>query len=110
MKRIIFKGWKTGLCSVPPFGQAYSLLGLANNTCIKDTFSVIRERFHKLYRRKAHLHHYTQVEGMDLTLFSEAEESILALINDYGNMEKQQLGTGQDTAAKDFIERIKVLA
>ena len=47
---------------------------------------------------------------MDLSLFSEAEESIVALINDYKDMEKQQLGSGQDTAAKDFIERIKVLA
>lgn len=105
------EGWKTGLCSIPPFGQPYSLLGLANNTCIKDTFSVIKDRFHRLYKRKAHLHHYTQVDGMDIELFSEAEESIVDLINDYKTMEKQQIGTDTTTqAASDFIERVKILA
>ena len=28
------EGWKTGLCSVPPFGQPYSLLSLSNKSHI----------------------------------------------------------------------------
>lgn len=73
---------------------------------------MIKDRFHRLYRRKAHLHHYTQVDGMDISLFNEAEESILGLISDYRNMEQQQLGIANepDSAAADFIERIKILA
>ena len=100
------EGWKTGLCSVPPFGQPYSLLGLANNTCIKETFGTIRDRFMRLYKRKAHLHHYTQVDGMDISLFAEAEQSISDLINEYKSLEKQQLAYSNH----DLIERIKILA
>ncbi|XP_022083482.1 tubulin epsilon chain-like isoform X1 [Acanthaster planci] len=46
-------GWKTGLCSVPPVGQPYSLLAVANNTCVRHTFSDLRDRFNRLYKRKA---------------------------------------------------------
>ena len=46
------EGWKTGLCSVPPVGQSYSLLTLANNTCIQHSFTDLRDRFVKLYKRK----------------------------------------------------------
>ena len=48
---------------------------------------------------------------MDIELFSEAEQSIVDLINDYKTMEKQQIGTDTTTqAASDFIERVKILA
>ena len=50
------EGWKTGLCSVAPVGQPYSLLTLANNTCVHNTFSSVRDRFVKLYRRKVSYH------------------------------------------------------
>ena len=46
------EGWKTGLCSVPPVGQPYSLLTLANNTCIHNNFTDLKNRFVKLYKRK----------------------------------------------------------
>ena len=46
------EGWKTGLCSVPPVGQQYSLLTLANNTCIHQNFTELKDRFVKLYKRK----------------------------------------------------------
>ena len=67
------EGWKTGHCSVPPVGQVglrvadgpalmksesrkpYSLLTLANNCCISDTFGVLQKSFLKLYRRKVGL-------------------------------------------------------
>lgn len=98
------EGWKTGLCSVPAFGQPYSLLCLSNNTCIKDSFSTIKDRFNLLYRRKAHLHHYTQVEGMDTSLFTESLQTIQNLINDYKDLEKQNLTN------ESIRERIKILS
>ncbi|GFS00227.1 tubulin epsilon chain [Elysia marginata] len=85
------EGWKTGLCSVPPVGQPYSLLTLANNTCVHNTFSAVRDRFNKLYRRKAHLHHYTQVDGMEASDFSESLESLSSVIEEYSSLE-QTLG------------------
>ena len=104
------EGWKTGLCSVPPFGQPYSLLSLSNNTCIKDTFVTIKDRFHLLYKRKAHLHHYTQVDGMDTALFAESINSINNLIGEYRNLEKQQQNHLAGASSGDAIERIKVLS
>ncbi|XP_051510786.1 tubulin epsilon chain-like isoform X1 [Myxocyprinus asiaticus] len=81
------EGWKTSLCSVPPVGHTHSLLALANNTCVKSTFSELRERFVKLYRRKAHLHHYLSVDGMESAGFSEALSSLSTLIEDYTHLE-----------------------
>ena len=46
------EGWKTGLCSVPPVGHPYSLLTLANNTCVRHSFTDLRDRFSKLFKRK----------------------------------------------------------
>ncbi|RDD38371.1 Tubulin epsilon chain [Trichoplax sp. H2] len=76
-------GWKTGLCSVPPVGHPYSLLTLSNNTCIKDTFSDIQHRFVKLYKRKAHLHHYLEVDGMEMATFDNSIESLNSLLDEY---------------------------
>ncbi|XP_077599468.1 tubulin epsilon chain [Stigmatopora nigra] len=81
------EGWKTSLCSVAPVGHSQSLLVLANNTAIKSTFMELRERFTKLYRKKAHLHHYLQVEGMEHSLFSEAVTCLDSLIEEYNNLD-----------------------
>lgn len=63
--------------------QPYSLLTLANNTCFKDTLNDIQLRFNKLYKRKAHLHHYTRVDGMEMDHFRESSESLKSLIAEY---------------------------
>ncbi|XP_071100417.1 tubulin epsilon chain-like isoform X1 [Haliotis cracherodii] len=81
------EGWKTGLCSVPPVGQPYSLLTLANNTCVRHTFSDLKDRFVKLYKRKAHIHHYTQIDGMETTDFAESLESLNTVITEYSSLE-----------------------
>lgn len=81
------EGWKTGLCSVPPVGLSHSLLALANNTCLRGSFSGLRDRFMKLYRKKAHLHHYLHVEGMEQSSFSEAVSSLSSLIQEYQDLE-----------------------
>uniref|UniRef100_A0A8C9WP87 Tubulin epsilon 1 n=1 Tax=Scleropages formosus TaxID=113540 RepID=A0A8C9WP87_SCLFO len=81
------EGWKTSLCSVPPVGHSHSLLALANNTCVKPTFTELRDRFMKLYRKKAHLHHYLHVGGMEHACFSEAVTSLSSLIEEYDQLE-----------------------
>lgn len=83
------EGWKTGLCSVPPVGQQYSLLTLANNTCIHHNFTDLKDRFVKLYKRKAHIHHYTHVDGMELSDFSDSLESLNSIIKEYSDLERQ---------------------
>lgn len=77
------QGWKTGLCSVAPVGQPYSLLALANNTCIQNTFQNLRDRFTKLYKRKAHVHHYNHVDGFEQSMFDDSLESLDYLIGEY---------------------------
>nr|XP_008261608.1 tubulin epsilon chain isoform X2 [Oryctolagus cuniculus] len=81
------EGWKTSLCSVPPVGHSHSLLALANNTCVKPTFLELRERFTRLYKKKAHLHHYLQVDGMEEGCFTEAVSSLSALIEEYDRLD-----------------------
>ncbi|XP_074415865.1 tubulin epsilon chain [Austrofundulus limnaeus] len=81
------EAWKTGLCSVPPVGHAHSLLALANNTCVKPTFMELRERFTKLYKKKAHLHHYLHVDGMEQSVFDEAFSSLSSLIEEYHHLD-----------------------
>ncbi|KAM9496828.1 tubulin epsilon chain [Clarias gariepinus] len=80
------EGWKTGVCSVPPVGHAHSLLALANNTCVRASFTELRERFTRLYRKKAHLHHYVCVDGMEVSGFSEALHSLSDLIEQYDSL------------------------
>ncbi|XP_066533325.1 tubulin epsilon chain [Hoplias malabaricus] len=84
------EGWKTGLCAVPPVGHSHSLLALANNTCVKSSFTELRERFTRLYRRKAHLHHYLSVDGMEMEGFSEALSSLSSLIEHYNELDSTQ--------------------
>uniref|UniRef100_A0A3B3Q4I1 Tubulin epsilon 1 n=1 Tax=Paramormyrops kingsleyae TaxID=1676925 RepID=A0A3B3Q4I1_9TELE len=81
------EGWKTSLCSVPPVGHTHSLLALANNTCVKPTFLELKDRFMKLYRKKAHLHHYLHVEGMEQGCFTEAISSLSSLIEEYSQLD-----------------------
>ncbi|XP_030051531.1 tubulin epsilon chain [Microcaecilia unicolor] len=81
------EAWKTGLCSVPPVGHSHSLLALANNTCVKPTFMELRDRFTKLYKKKAHLHHYLHVNGMEQSCFTEALSSLTSLIEEYNQLD-----------------------
>jgi tubulin epsilon len=83
-------GWKTGLCSVPPIKQMYSILSLANNTSIKYTFEDLRSRFFKLFSRKAHLHHYLNVEGMCIDQVKSAHECLRDQIAFYDELDNAQ--------------------
>lgn len=74
-----------GLCDTPPAGHKHSLLGLSNSTCFRENLAAIHGRFQKLYRRKAHLHHYTQfIEEEDV---EAASGTIVDLIDEYTALE-----------------------
>ncbi|KAI9987400.1 hypothetical protein PInf_023430 [Phytophthora infestans] len=85
------EGFKVGVCSVPPVGQRLSLLCLSNNCCIRETFERLNTRFHKLYSRKAHVHHYT--EFMDAGMLNEAQENARFLIGEYAKLERASEAT-----------------
>ncbi len=80
------EGYKTGICSVPPLarGQSCSILCLSNNCCMGNSFSSIRDRFLKLYSRRAMVHHYTQY--MESEVFEEALDSLNGIIEEYAQL------------------------
>lgn len=93
------EGWKTGLCATPPLTQARSLLTLSNSTCIGASFAAIRDRFVKLYRSKAYVHHFTS-EGMDAEEFGVAQASCSHLIAEYARLEQQALASDSAPPAR----------
>ncbi|KAH0950172.1 hypothetical protein HN011_003210 [Eciton burchellii] len=74
---------KIGLCSIPPAGHSSSLLCLLNSSAMSLLFKNVIQEFSKLYRKKAHVHHYTQVHGFEETHFTESKEDILSLYECY---------------------------
>lgn len=74
---------------MPPVGYPHSLLTMANNTCIRLTFAEVITRFNRLYKRKAHLHHYTAIEGMEPSEFSDSLDSLTGVVKEYESLEKQ---------------------
>ncbi|XP_063239467.1 tubulin epsilon chain-like [Bacillus rossius redtenbacheri] len=93
-KRRRFVPWgpvvKVGLCRVPAAGQTASLLALANSSSTAALFSDAASQFAKLYRRKAHAHHYLKVEGFDEEDFKDSEHSLLESASRYREMENVQ--------------------
>ncbi|GIL72770.1 hypothetical protein Vretimale_4473 [Volvox reticuliferus] len=75
------EGFKLGICSTPPVGCPFGLLCLANNTAIASTFTTMKERFDKLYRRRFYTHHYEQY--MDRSGFESAMELVADLTHQY---------------------------
>ncbi|KAJ8325102.1 hypothetical protein O5D80_006068 [Batrachochytrium dendrobatidis] len=95
-------GWKTGMCSVPPLGQPHALLSLSNNCCMHQVFGRMDQRFTKLYRRKANLHHY--LDYMEQQEFIEARESLQSTIKEY-----QQLETSARSISKNVVIQLFIL-
>ncbi|KXZ56590.1 TUE1 protein [Gonium pectorale] len=79
------EGFKLGICSTPPVGSPFGLLCLANNTAIASTFTTMRERFEKLYRRRFYTHHYEQY--MDPSGFEQALNVVADLTDQYAALE-----------------------
>ena len=78
------EAWKTGLCRVPPVNQSRSLLTLSNTTTVVATIGTVKEQFDKLYRRKAHLHHY--LEFMEVQEFQSAAAVVDDLLANYDRL------------------------
>lgn len=81
------KSVKIGLCATPPSGHSSAMLTLFNTTAMSDLFVNIDSQFMKLYRKRAHIHHYLQVSGFDENLFSECHTTIQDSINSYREIE-----------------------
>jgi tubulin epsilon len=82
-------GWKTGLCDIPPLGQKYSVLSLTNNTAFWRILDRLDGRFLKLYKRKAHLHHY--LDYMDQQEFIDAQNRVREIMTEYSAIEDKTL-------------------
>lgn len=78
------EGFKYGICNVPPHNQDYSLLCLANNTCIRDRFKIMRDKYWTLYKRKLYTHNYG--EYMDLSHFDETLHAVDDIIKKYQSL------------------------
>ncbi|KAJ9598586.1 hypothetical protein L9F63_010715 [Diploptera punctata] len=79
---------KIGLCSVPPPGLTASVLSLVNTSNMSSLFKDVAQKFNKLYKRKAHTHHYLQVPGFENEDFVESFESLLKVEEEYSHITK----------------------
>ncbi|KAJ1527961.1 hypothetical protein ONE63_007894 [Megalurothrips usitatus] len=91
---------KVGLCSVPPNGHPAAHLSLLNSTSLGGFFSHIGGQFDRMYRRKAHIHHYLQIDGFSNSEFLDSRQSLYDTIGHY-----QQLANSQDAA----LDRLQVM-
>lgn len=82
------EGFKVGLCSVPALDHPRSVLCLSNNCVIRETFTEIRQRFTRLYKRKAHMHHY--LEYIEADAFTQALESLDDIVAEYSTLNAAQ--------------------
>jgi len=86
------EGFKIGICYRPPLHASHSILGLSNNCGVAQTFKNMKRRFDRLYRVRAHLHHYT--EYMEQAQVTAAVDGISQLIRDYNTLSKRVSGGG----------------
>lgn len=82
--------WKIGLTSHvghDSVGQSSqkidSLTSLTNSTATSDFLDFLRADFQNLFKRKAHLHHYFRVDGMEIDEFRQANENIRVVADCY---------------------------
>lgn len=77
--------WKTGLCDVPPLGTSHGVLAISNTSAFWRIADRIEQRFGKVYRRGAHLHHY--LDYMEKEEFETARESARRIVKEYKELE-----------------------
>ncbi len=75
-------GFKIGLCSTPPLYSDAAALCLANSCAIRAPLATGYSRFLRLYRARAHIHHYLEYIAADE--FQHAAEAVSGLIEQYG--------------------------
>lgn len=79
-------GFKLGLCGQAPVNQRQALLMLCNTCEVRHSMTAVMQRFDALYRRRAHLHHYTEFISPDHV--AEARESIRDLVTQYETLNR----------------------
>lgn len=84
---------KTAICDIPPRGLKMSATFIGNTTAIQTLFQRLLDGSCIMLRRKAHLHWYTG-EGMEEREFTDAQEELQNIIDDYRGS-----GDGGDGAA-----------
>ncbi|KAI3389468.1 hypothetical protein SNEBB_004207 [Seison nebaliae] len=96
--------WKIGICHQSSIyhNSDTSLLLLNNTSLISNYMNSIYERFHNLFKRRAHLHHYLNVDGFDLNHFHHANEIVINMINNYQSLSH----TMNDSLNVDSSQRI----
>ena len=105
-----FSSWipdnlKISLCDVPMIGVKTCSSFLGNSTAICTKLINIRDKFNKLFRRKAFLHYFT-TEGMDEMEFTEAEsnfDDLQAEYVQYGQATIEQEDRNPGTDAEDEV-------
>ena len=65
-------------------GQPISLLALSNSCAFANVLGDATRAFDALYKRKAHVHHFTQY--MDSAGLDAARETVRTLANDYARL------------------------
>ncbi len=78
-------GFKIGLCSSSPLYSDVAALCISNNCSIAGPLGEGYGRFLRLYRARAHLHHY--LEYLPVDEFQHAAEAVTSLVADYGAQE-----------------------
>jgi len=94
-------GVKVGLCSAPPIGQPQALLALSNSCAMEDILGDVTARFDRLFKRKAHLHHFTQY--MEAEGLAAAREVVRGVGDEYGRLH----GAAAPPEALALLDRIK---
>lgn len=77
-------GFKSGLCGVPPPWAKATALTISNNVCVRVPLARSYGRFLRLYRARAHLHHY--LEYMDAQEIVHSAHTVLGGIQAYDEM------------------------
>lgn len=85
---LLLQGFKVGLCSQAPLDVQHSLLCLANNCCISNTFNAMLKRFDQLFSRGVYVHHYSQF--MDAQDMVEARTTVLDVTRAYEKLDGQE--------------------
>ncbi|CAH0553366.1 unnamed protein product [Brassicogethes aeneus] len=81
------KAVKVGLCSVPPYKTDISMFSVFNTSAMSTFFEYIHKQFSVLYNKKAHIHHYMNIQGFPLDSFDECQSTLMDIIELYREME-----------------------
>jgi tubulin epsilon len=79
-------GFKVGVCSSRPLYSDAAALCISNNCAIRGPLQEGYGRFLRLYRARAHIHHYLEYISADE--FQHAAENVTSLITDYAGYER----------------------